>query len=175
MSACTEEDARLKFFKGVALVGGAYSAVLHADLPVPSGFLHNNHAAFHDEWIVSSGLIYFLWIRKVIRMPHLIRDVAEEVLKDFLLSRVIRLETGREPEMFSDLEEDKNPSGFFDIYPIRETRFTVLPGCSYVSGRGAVSARSGLHTDSVKPTLSPSIPEKYWREEVVGVSWRLMI
>jgi hypothetical protein len=30
-------------------------------------------------------------------MPHLIRDVAEEGLKDFLLSKVIRLETGEYP------------------------------------------------------------------------------
>jgi hypothetical protein len=29
-------------------------------------------------------------------MPHLIRDVAEEVLRDFLLSKVFRLETGKE-------------------------------------------------------------------------------
>jgi hypothetical protein len=29
-------------------------------------------------------------------MPHLIRDVAEEVLRDFLLSKVFRLETGEE-------------------------------------------------------------------------------
>jgi len=29
---------------------------------------------------------------KVIRMPHLIRDAAEEALKDFLFSKVIRPE-----------------------------------------------------------------------------------
>jgi len=40
-------------------------------------------------------------------MPHLIRDAAEEVLKDILLSRIVRFETQNASES-SDLKQEKD-------------------------------------------------------------------
>lgn len=57
--ACAEEDVRLMLSKVVLPVGWACAAVLHADLPVLLGVRNGNRAAFHDEWIVLSGIIGF--------------------------------------------------------------------------------------------------------------------
>jgi hypothetical protein len=50
---------------------------------------------------------------RVIRMPHLIRDVAEGVEKTPSSRKSIRLETGEEPKWFFDSKQEKNASAFF--------------------------------------------------------------
>jgi len=58
-AACAEKAVRLVLSKVILPVGRACAAVLHADLPVLIGIRNGNRAAFHDEWIVSSGIIGF--------------------------------------------------------------------------------------------------------------------
>jgi hypothetical protein len=52
-SACAEEGIRLKFFKGILLIGRAYSAVLPAYLPVLFRVLHSTYIGFHRGGMVS--------------------------------------------------------------------------------------------------------------------------